>query len=42
MVALEFNLNDSFIDISRRTYSQRRQNQAAKKIQQFMKKTHLK
>lgn len=26
----------------KRTYSQRRQNQAAKKIQQFMKKTHLK
>ena len=25
----------------RRTYSQRRQNQAAKKIQQFMRKTHL-
>ena len=25
----------------RRTYSQRRQNQAAKKIQQFMRKSHL-
>jgi len=25
----------------KRTYSQRRQNQAAKKIQQFMRKTHL-
>jgi hypothetical protein len=26
----------------RRTYSQRRQHQAAKKIQQFMRKSHLK
>ena len=28
-------------EFCRRTYSQRRQNQAAKKIQQFMRKSHL-